>query len=159
MNYVFVSDEKYFLSQTMHSGLHERIYELEKELAALKNTEVINDASAARKALLCAYGKKKFIKEGWDDNVVAGRIERTYNSDVRYDIYFVLLIQTKTMKIKLEYENTYENDHEHEYGVYVVNDDGSETQIIYEPPGNDFERRLIKMMQAKPPIFIEQFDQ
>jgi hypothetical protein len=146
----------------MHSGLYERIYELEKELAALKSTEVINDTSAVRKALVCAYGKKKFIKEGWDDNVVAGRIERTYGADdldCRPDVYFILYIQTKTMKIKLEYENTYENDHEHDYGVYVVNDDGSETQIIYEPPGNDFERRLIKMMQAKPPIFIEQFDE
>lgn len=142
-----------FLNINMHNGLYERIWELEKELAALKNTEVIDDASAARKAIAHTYGKKKFINEGWDDNVVSGRIERTYGTDC--DVYFVLLIQTKNMKIKLEYEN---NDNEHDYGVYVVNNDGSETQIIYEPPGNDFERRLIKMMQSKPPIFIDQFD-
>lgn len=75
-------DERHFFHhKTMHSGLNERIAELEAELAALKNTEVINDVSAARNAFNHAYGKKKFIKEGWDDNVVAGSIERTYNSN------------------------------------------------------------------------------
>lgn len=146
----------------MHSGLHERIFELERELAALKNTEIIDDASAVRKAIVCAYGKKKFIREGWNDNVVSGRIERTYGADIaecgRPDFYFVIYIQTKTIKIKLEYENTYEDDHEHEHSVCAVNEDGSEKQIIYEPPGNDFERRLIKMLMSRPPIFIEQFD-
>jgi len=142
-------------SGIMHTRLNERIAELETELAALKNTEVINNAVIARKAFSHAYGKKKFIKEGWNDNVVAGSIERTYNANSRYDIYFVLLIQTKTMKIKLEYDCVYEHD-EYHY-VYLVNDDGSQTEIT-EPCGNDFERRLIRMMLANPPTYIEQFD-
>ena len=141
----------------MHTRLNERIAELEAELAALKNTEVINDTSAVRKAFAHAYGKKQFVKEGWNDNVVAGSIERTYGADRRrYDIYIVLLIQTKTMKIKLEYDCKYEHDEIHT--VYLVNDDGSQLEIT-EPCGNDFERRLIKMMLANPPTYIEQFDE
>lgn len=140
----------------MHPNLAERIRELEAELAALKNTEYITDLSAVRKAFNHAYGKKKFIKEGWKDNVVAGSLERTYNSNVRYDIYIVMVIQTKNLRIKLEYYCRYECDEN--YTVYLVNDDGTQTEIT-EPCGNDFERRLIKMMLREPPTYIEQFDE
>ncbi len=140
----------------MHPNLAERIRELEAELAALKNTEYITDLSAVRKAFNHAYGKKKFIKEGWKDNVVAGSLERTYNSNVRYDIYIVMVIQTKNLRIKLEYDCRYECDEN--CTVYLVNDDGSQTEIT-EPCGNDFERRMIKMMLREPPTWIEQFDE
>ena len=140
----------------MHPNLAERIRELEAELAALKKTEYITDLSAVRKAFNRAYGKKKFIKEGWDDNVIDGCLERTYNSDVRYDIYIVLVIKTKNLRIKLDYYCRYEEDEN--YTVYLVNDDGSQTEIT-EPCGNEFERRLIKMMMREPPTYIEQFDE
>jgi len=147
----------------MHPGLYERIFELEAELAALKNTEVINDTSAARKAIDCAYGKKKFIKDGWNDNVIAGKIERTYGSELgpaeRPAIYFLLQIQTKNLKIQLEYQYQCGDEDEYDYGVCVLNDDGTETHITGEPPGNDFERRLIKMLNSKLPIHIDQFDE
>ena len=60
------------------------------------------------------------------------------------------------MKIKLEYDCKYEHDEIHD--VYLVNDDGSQLEIT-EPCGNEFERRLTKMMLANPPTYIEQFDE
>jgi hypothetical protein len=149
---------KGIFSGIMHTRLNERIFELEAELAALKNTVVINDVSAARKAIACGYGKKKFIAEGWDDNVVDARIERTYGQDERPAVYFLLQIQTKTMKIELEYQYENGNDDEYIHRVGIVNDDGTQTHITGEPPGNDFERRLIKMLDSKLPIHIDQFD-
>lgn len=136
----------------MHTLLNERICELEAELAALKNTEYFDDLASLRKAVVLGYGKKKFIKEDWDDNVNGGSIERT---NWRYDVYFVLIIQTKSLRIKLEYSTAYECDSV--FNVYLVNDDGTQTQIT-EPCGNDFEQRLIKMMLRNLPQFIEQFD-
>jgi hypothetical protein len=141
----------------MHTRLNERIRELEAELAALKNTEHFDDLDSLRKAVVLGYGKKKFIKDGWDDNVIGGNIERTYGADHRrYDVYFVLMIQTKSLRIKLEYECMYECDSV--FKVYLVDDDGTQTKIT-EPCGNDFEQRLIKMMLRNLPQFIEQFDE
>jgi hypothetical protein len=139
----------------MHTRLNERIRELEAELTALKNTEYFDDLASLRKAVVLGYGKKKFIKDSWDDNVIGGSIERTYGKNSRYDVYFVLMIQTKSMRIKMEYDCMYECDSVSK--VYLVNDDGTQSKIT-EPCGNDFEQRLIKMMLRNLPQFIEHFD-
>jgi hypothetical protein len=68
----------------------------------------------------------------------------------------ISFIWDKTMKIKLEYDCRYEMDEVHD--VYLVNDDGTQTEIT-EPRGNDFEQLLIKMMLKEPPTYIEQFDE